>query len=270
MQPGPQQKKLASNQIASSVRRARIVYKDMKPTEPSQYTKPIEATGHAGHADRAGDADLAGYADPAGHTDLAGYADLAALAEADEPTGPRVAPPPYRRRRSRPLLIGLAAIVVVALLAAGGIALARQNSGAPAPAGVRAPASSATPYAQAQAFCGVWKKSERTLALASTLLNGGPSITADAPAAVAVPVLLAVDGVLTSASKVAPPQVSPDLAILTSYYRAVTTDYKQGTTVGEVRQHIKAHPPADAAKVGGAMQHLSGYLRDSCHINLGS
>jgi len=47
-------------------------------------------------------------------------------------------------------------------------------------------------------------------------------------------------------------------------------DFRHGSTVGQVKAYLHAHPPAQTATVGPAVHHLLHYLSTTCHINVSS
>jgi hypothetical protein len=44
--------------------------------------------------------------------------------------------------------------------------------------------------------------------------------------------------------------MSGDMATLTGWWNQVLADFPYGTTIGDVKAYIEAHPPAQAAAVG--------------------
>jgi hypothetical protein len=78
----------------------------------------------------------------------------------------------------------------------------------------------------------------------------------------------------TAADQEAPAAQSADMAAVASYYAAIYADFRaeigsnQDVTVGQVLADIQAHPPAQAATVGPAVNDLSGYLASACGVYL--
>jgi hypothetical protein len=81
---------------------------------------------------------------------------------------------------------------------------------------------------------------------------------------------------LRTASEWAPAAVSGDLNSVMNYWNAIYADFRYETsmnrniTVAQVKAYIQAHPPAQAAEVGAAVQDLSGFLAANCRVNLSS
>jgi len=104
----------------------------------------------------------------------------------------------------------------------------------------------------------------------NTVLGGGHIYSMSTPASVLLPTMQAINGIFGRLDQVAPAAVSADMGTLTSFWNQVVADFRHGTTVGQVKAYIQAHPPAQAATIGPAVHHLSHYLATTCHINLSS
>jgi hypothetical protein len=161
----------------------------------------------------------------------------------------------------------MAAALALALSACGTSA----PGGSPAQSGSSAPSTSASSDASSTAFCGLWQEFRTTLSAMEPILNdiptSGPSTT---PASELLPTMQAISGVFNRLDQVAPPAVSADMAALTSYWSQVVADFQYGNTVAQVEAYIKAHPPTNASTINASLQQLSGYLTDTCGINMSS
>jgi hypothetical protein len=89
-------------------------------------------------------------------------------------------------------------------------------------------------------------------------------------AAVILPTMQAINNVFGRLNQVAPPAVSAAMAALKSYWSQVVADFRYGTTVGQVKAYIKAHPPANTSAVKASLPQLLTYLTTTCHINVSS
>jgi len=89
-------------------------------------------------------------------------------------------------------------------------------------------------------------------------------------AAVLLPTMQAINGVFGRLYQVAPAAVSADMGTLASFWNEVVADFRHGSTVGQVKAYLHAHPPAQTATVGPAVHHLLHYLSTTCHINVSS
>jgi hypothetical protein len=90
------------------------------------------------------------------------------------------------------------------------------------------------------------------------------------PASVLLPTMQTINGIFGRLDQVAPAAVSADMSTLASFWNQVVADFQHGTTVGQVKAYIHAHPPAQAATIGPAVHHLRHYLTTACHISLSS
>jgi hypothetical protein len=104
----------------------------------------------------------------------------------------------------------------------------------------------------------------------NTILGNDPDYSTSTSASVLLPTMQAIGGVFGRLDQVAPATVSAAMATLTSYWNQVVADFQYGNTIGQVEAYIKAHPPAQAATIGPAVQQLTSYLTTTCHINIGS
>jgi hypothetical protein len=100
-------------------------------------------------------------------------------------------------------------------------------------------------------------------------LTSGEGYSMSSPASVLQPTMQTLNGVFARASQVAPAAVSANMATFASWWSQITADFKSedGSTVSQVEAYIKAHPPVPQATIDAALQGLSGYLTNTCHIN---
>jgi hypothetical protein len=89
-------------------------------------------------------------------------------------------------------------------------------------------------------------------------------------ASVLLPVMRAINVVFERLDQVAPAAVSSDMATLSSFWNQIVTDFNYGTTLGEVKAYIKAHPPAQSSAAAAAVHGLDNYLSTTCHIDMSS
>lgn len=101
-------------------------------------------------------------------------------------------------------------------------------------------------------------------------MTSGDGYSMSSPASVLLPTMQTLNGVFARASQVAPAAVSADMTTFASWWNQVVTDFKYGTTVGQVQAYIKAHPPLPAATIDAAVHGVTGYLSTTCHINTSS
>lgn len=101
-------------------------------------------------------------------------------------------------------------------------------------------------------------------------LLGPHTFSLSTPASTLLPTMQAINSIFGRLEQVAPAAVSADMAALTSFWNQVVADFRYGNTLGQVKAYIHAHPPAQAAAAGAAVQHLRDYLSTTCHINMSS
>jgi hypothetical protein len=89
-------------------------------------------------------------------------------------------------------------------------------------------------------------------------------------ASVLLPVMRAINEIFERLDEVAPASVSSDMATLSGFWNQIVSDFNYGTTLGEVKAYIKAHPPAQSSSIDGAVHGLDNYLANSCHIDMSS
>jgi hypothetical protein len=120
------------------------------------------------------------------------------------------------------------------------------------------------------AFCQIWRETRATLSRMNTILGNSPGYSMSTPASAVLPIFQAINGVFGRLDQVAPAAISTDMGTLASFWNQVVADFQYGSTIGQVKAYIHAHPPAQAATIGPAVQHLRDYLATTCHINLSS
>jgi hypothetical protein len=147
----------------------------------------------------------------------------------------------------------------------------------PASAGTSAATGSSAPAAtsesaggSAAAFCQIWEEMRTTLSEMNTIFSDIPTSGMSTPASVLLPTMQGINGVFKRLVPVAPAAISADMTTLASFWSQVVADFQYGTTVGQVKAYIHAHPPATAATIGPAVQAIRDYLTTTCHINLSS
>lgn len=123
--------------------------------------------------------------------------------------------------------------------------------------------------ASTTAFCGIWRETRATLSQMNAILGNG-TFHMSTPASALLPTMQAINGIFGRLDQVAPAAVSADMSTLSSFWNQVVADFQHGTTIGQVKAYIHAHPPAQAATIGPAVRRLSHYLATTCHINLSS
>jgi hypothetical protein len=162
---------------------------------------------------------------------------------------------------------------------APGSTSARANS--PAPGSTSAGSSSAPsggPGASPNTaqFCLTWRLTVPYFGEDFAVLGNDPSYDMSTPAVLFETASAGISADLRTASEWAPAAVSGDLATVMNYWNAIYAEFRyqtsmnQDITVAQVKAHIRAHPPAQAAEVGPAVQDLSGFLAANCHVNLSS
>lgn len=145
-------------------------------------------------------------------------------------------------------------------------------TGSSAATGTSAVSSTSAPgQASSAAFCEIWQETRTTLSMMNAIMSNSPAFHGmSTSASVLLPTMQAIDRVFGRLDQVAPPAVSADMSALTSFWSQVVADFKYGTTVGQVKAYLKAHPPSNAGTINASMQQLSGYLTNTCHINVSS
>jgi len=165
--------------------------------------------------------------------------------------------------------------LALALSACG--SLAPSNASAPsgaspstasATANASAPGSSAPSGASATAFCGIWQETRTALSEMNAIMGNGYSMSTSA--SVLLPTMQAINGVFGRLDQVAPAAVSADMGTLASFWNEVVAAFQHGSTVGQVKAYLHAHPPAQTATIGPAVHHRLHYLSTTCHINVSS
>ena len=89
-------------------------------------------------------------------------------------------------------------------------------------------------------------------------------------ASVLLPVMRAINDIFERLEQVAPAAVSSDMDTLSGFWSQIVTDFNYGTTLGQVKAYIKAHPPAQSSTVTAAVHGLDNYLATTCHIDVSS
>ena len=89
-------------------------------------------------------------------------------------------------------------------------------------------------------------------------------------ASVLLPVMRAINDIFERLDQVAPAAVSSDMDTLSGFWNQIVTDFSYGSTLGEVKAYIKAHPPAQSSTVVTAVHGLDNYLATTCHIDVSS
>jgi hypothetical protein len=104
----------------------------------------------------------------------------------------------------------------------------------------------------------------------NTILGNDPNLNASTSASVLLPTMQAINTVFGRLTQVAPASVSADMATLATYWSQIVADFQYGSTIGQVEAYVKAHPPAQAATIGPAVQGVTDYLSTTCGINVNS
>jgi hypothetical protein len=182
----------------------------------------------------------------------------------------------------------LAALALV-LSACGSAA----SGGSAAPGGSSGPASSAAPGNTSSGssaapsgssgsspntaqFCWTWQETAPYFSKDFAVLGNDPNYDMSTPAVLFKIATVGISAGLRNASEWAPAAVSPDMNTVMNYWNASYADFRyetsinQNVTVAQVKAYIRAHPPAQAAEVGSAVQAVSGFLAANCHVNLSS
>jgi hypothetical protein len=189
-----------------------------------------------------------------------------------------------------PLVLTALALSACGSAAPGGSAASGTTS---APTNGSAPATSATPgntsadsssapsggtgsSPNTAQFCWTWQETAPYFGKDFAVLGNDPSYDMSTPAVLFTIATVGISAGLRNASEWAPATVSPDMNTVTNYWNASYADFRyetsinQNVTVAQVKAYIQAHPPAQAAEVGPALQAVSGFLAANCHVNLSS
>lgn len=163
----------------------------------------------------------------------------------------------------------------------------------PAPGSTSAPASSpapgnssagsspaasgnSAPSPNIAQFCLTWQLTAPYFSKDFAVLGNDPGYDMSTPAVFWKIASVAIGADLRTAYQAAPAAVSADMNTLMNYWNAIYADLKYETsinlnvTVAQVKAYIQAHPPAQTAEVGAAVQDLSGFLAANCTVNISS
>jgi hypothetical protein len=125
-------------------------------------------------------------------------------------------------------------------------------------------------------FCWTWQETAPYFSQDFAVLGNDPNYDMSTPAVLFRIATVGISAGLRNASEWAPAAVSTDMNTLMNYWNTSYADFRyetsinQNVTVAQVKAYIQAHPPAQAAEVGPALQAVSGFLAANCHVNLGS
>jgi hypothetical protein len=145
----------------------------------------------------------------------------------------------------------------------------------PAPSSTSAPGGSPG-QGDPAAFCETWRLVRPYFSQVFDILTGkDPKYDMSTTADLLMPEISGLSSAMqTAADQEAPAAQSADMATVASYYAAIYADFRaefsnnQNVTIGQVLADIQAHPPAQAAEVGSAVNGLSGYLVPACGVRL--
>jgi hypothetical protein len=115
----------------------------------------------------------------------------------------------------------------------------------------------------------IWQETRTTLSEMNAVVGPG-TYSMSTSASALLPVMRAINDIFARLDQVAPAAVSSDMTTLAGFWSQIVTDFSDGTTLGEVKAYIKAHPPAQSSTIGPAVQNLDSYLSTTCHIDVGS
>jgi hypothetical protein len=149
------------------------------------------------------------------------------------------------------------------------------TSNSSAPSSTSAPSNSSAPGDPA-AFCETWRLVRPYFSQTFDILTGkDPHYDMSTTADLLQPEMSGLSSAMqTAADQEVSAAQSADMATVASYYAAIYADFRaeinknQEVTVGQVLAAIQAHPPAQAAAVGPAVNDLSGYLASACGVHL--
>jgi hypothetical protein len=125
-------------------------------------------------------------------------------------------------------------------------------------------------------FCWTWQETTPYFSKDFAILGNDPNYDMSTPAVLFEIATVGISAGLRNATEWAPVAVSPDMSTVMNYWNTSYADFRyetsinQNVTVAQVKAYIHAHPPAQAAEVGPAMQAVSGFLAANCHVNLSS
>jgi hypothetical protein len=144
------------------------------------------------------------------------------------------------------------------------------------PGSTSAPGGSPDSSPNTAQFCWTWQETAPYFSKDFAVLGNDPNYDMSTPAVLFTTASVGIGAGLQNASDSAPAAVSPDMDTVMNYWNASYADFRyessinQNVTVAQVKAYIQAHPPAQAAEVGPAVQAVSGFLAANCHVNLGS
>jgi hypothetical protein len=144
-----------------------------------------------------------------------------------------------------------------------------------APSSTSAPSNSSD-QGDPAAFCETWRLVRPYFSQTFDILTGKhPHYDMSTQADLLQPEMSGLSSAMqTAADQEVSAAQSADMATVASYNAAIYGDFRaeisknQDATVGQVLAAIQAHPPAQAAAVGPAVNDLSGYLATACGVHL--
>jgi hypothetical protein len=125
-------------------------------------------------------------------------------------------------------------------------------------------------------FCLTWRLTAPYFSKDFAVLGNDPNYDMSTQAIFFKIASVGIGADLRTAGEWAPAAVSADMNTVTDYWNAIYADFdyeigiNKNVTVAQVKADIQAHPPAQAAEVGAAVQDLSGFLSANCKVNLSS
>jgi hypothetical protein len=115
----------------------------------------------------------------------------------------------------------------------------------------------------------IWQETRTTLGDMNAVI-GPDTYSMSTASSELLPVMRAINGIFERLDQVAPPAMSADMATLSSFWNQIVTDFNYGSTLGEVKAYIKAHPPAESSTVTPAVHGIDNYLATTCHLDMSS
>ena len=150
------------------------------------------------------------------------------------------------------------------------------SGGSSAPSGSSAPGGSSDSSPDTAQFCWTWQETAPYFSRDFAVLGNDTNYAMSAPAVLFKIATVGISAGLRNASEWAPAAVSLDMNTVMNYWNASYANFRyettinQNVTVAQVKAYIHAHPPAQAAEVGPALEAVSGFLAANCHVNLSS
>jgi hypothetical protein len=115
------------------------------------------------------------------------------------------------------------------------------------------------------AFCATFKQQRSDPDQLWAGLGATPDFSAALPSGYALEVIGRLMGLLDRLDAEAPATVRPAMTTITQNIAQIRADYHHGSTVGQVVDYVRQHPPSTSG-TAAAEHSLAHFLATTCHI----